>query len=120
MKNLLRSIRPFIGTADYQQSRAFYREVGFEEKIIDAGLSVFTWDKISFYLQNYYVKDWVDNTMLFIEVSNTEKSWEYLDALHLPEKYPGVRLSAVRYETWGSECFLHDPAGILWHFGSFK
>jgi len=22
-------------------------------------------------------------------------------------------------EYWGKECFLHDPSGILWHFGEF-
>jgi hypothetical protein len=41
-------------------------------------------------------------------------------ALELPAKYPGVRLTSVQQYDWGSECFLHDPSGILWHFGQFN
>lgn len=25
----------------------------------------------------------------------------------------------VGVEHWGRECFVHDPSGILWHFGEF-
>ncbi|PZO24508.1 MAG: glyoxalase, partial [Flavobacteriaceae bacterium] len=25
----------------------------------------------------------------------------------------------IRNHDWGRECFLHDPSGILWHFGEF-
>jgi len=66
------------------------------------------------------VKDWVDNTMLFVEVENVEQYWQELNALGLPEKFKGARLAPIRHEDWGSECFLHDPSGILWHFGQFS
>jgi hypothetical protein len=113
------SLRPFIGSKDFQLSRNFYRELGFEEIIIDASMSLFKINGFGFYLQNAYVKDWIDNTMLFLEVDDVERYLEELSALQLPEKYNGVRLSSIHHNDWGSECFLHDPSGILWHFGKF-
>ncbi|MBE7176960.1 MAG: glyoxalase [Mucilaginibacter polytrichastri] len=120
MKTKAISLRPFIGAKAYDVSRAFYRDLGFEEFVIDAKMSVFKNDTLAFYLQDYYAKEWIENTMLFMEVEDVEACYKELEALNLPQKYAGVRLSPIRHEYWGSECFLHDPAGILWHFGQFK
>jgi len=114
------SIRPFIGAKDFDLSRAFYAELGFTENIINERLSVFHFKGISFYLQNAYVKDWVDNTMVFVEVENVAAFWENLQSLGLTEKYPQVKIVAPKSLDWGTECFVHDPSGILWHFGNFK
>lgn len=113
------SIRPFIGASNFELSRAFYRDLGFTEHLISPSLSVFHFDDLSFYLQNAYVKDWVDNTMVFVEVADVQSYWEGLLALNLTDKYPTVRLVPPKQLEWGTECFVHDPSGILWHFGSF-
>jgi hypothetical protein len=114
------SIRPFIGAKNFQLSKSFYKDLGFEEIILSSNLSLFKIDDLSFYLQDAYVKDWVDNTMVFLEVENVETYWNYLSTLNLTQKYNDVKLAAIRYNNWGRECFLHDPSGILWHFGDFK
>jgi len=119
MRHNVRSIRPFIGSRDFEISRNFYRELGFEEVVISHDMSLFRAGNFGFYLQAYYVKDWVDNTMLFLEVDDADRYYDELMLLDLPSKYNGVRLVPVRTESWGKECFLHDPAGILWHFGQF-
>lgn len=113
------SLRPFIGAKDFETSRSFYRDLGFEEVVLDPNMSVFKTGQLAFYLQNAYVKDWIDNTMLFLEVDDVARYWNELLALDLPAKYAGVRLTPIRVEQWGRECFLHDPSGILWHFGEF-
>ncbi|WP_326983353.1 glyoxalase [Chryseobacterium sp. MYb264] len=118
MQNV-KSIRPFIGSQNFEESRNFYKDLGFEEIILEPKLSLFTWQSINFYLQDAYVQDWVDNTMLFIEVENTDDFWEHLLSLNLTEKYKNVKLTPARTMPWGKECFVHDPAGILWHFGEF-
>ncbi|KYP15386.1 glyoxalase [Flavihumibacter sp. CACIAM 22H1] len=114
------SIRPFIGSQNFDESRQFYRELGFEETLLEPGLSVIKFDSLAFYLQNAYVKDWVDNTMVFVEVEDVEDYYQYLAGLKLWENYPKAKLSPIRYNNWGDECFVHDPSGILWHFGTFK
>lgn len=119
MKLNPKSIRPFIGAKNFEVSRAFYREVGFEEVVLHPKLSLFQTNGTAFYLQDAYVKDWVDNTMVFLEVVNVERHYQELAALDLPGKFPGVRLEPIRIQPWGRQCFLHDPSGILWHFGEF-
>lgn len=114
------SIRPFIGAKNFELSRAFYKDLGFEEHIINSTLSVFQYANMSFYLQNAYVKDWIDNTMVFLEVDNVQSFWEDLLAMKLTEKYPMVRLVPPKQLDWGTECFVHDPSGVLWHFGAFS
>lgn len=114
-----KSIRPFIGSKNFETSRAFYRDLGFTETSLGSQMSVFTSGSLSFYLQDDYVKDWVDNTMIFMEVDNAERFYNDLIKLNLPEKYEGVRTVSVRTMDWGRECFVHDPAGVLWHFGEF-
>ncbi|MEL1255848.1 glyoxalase [Flavobacterium sp. DGU38] len=120
MNHNIKSIRPFIGSKNFETSRRFYRDLGYEETILDSKLSVFKSNEIAFYLQDAYVKDWIDNTMIFLEVDDVDCYYNALLALNLPEKYPDVKLIPTRNLDWGSECFLHDPSGILWHFGKFK
>ena len=113
------SIRPFIGAKDYQTSRSFYKDLGFEEVILSPNLSYFKSEALGFYLQDAYVKDWIDNTMVFMEVKDVNQFYSQLLAKDLPSKYPDVRVVPIRDLEWGSECFVHDPSGILWHFGTF-
>jgi hypothetical protein len=93
--------------------------MGFEEVVISPDMSLFKTDNVGFYLQDAFVRDWIDNTMMFMEVKNVQSTWDELVALDLPAKYSGVRLTPIRVEHWGRECFVHDPSGVLWHFGEF-
>jgi len=120
MSQKVNSIRPFIGAENFDLSRNFYKDLGFQESILFHNMSYFSKQGIGFYLQDAYVKEWIDNTMVFMEMENVEQYWNELLALDLINKYKGVRLTSIRYEPWGKECFLHDPSGILWHFGEFN
>jgi len=113
------SIRPFVGAKDFEVSRNFYLDLGFEEIILDPKMSLFKTGQLGFYLQDAYVQDWVDNTMIFMEVDNAQTYFERIAALNLTDKYSTVKLIPLRVENWGRECFLIDPSGILWHFGEF-
>ena len=115
----IKSIRPFIGAKDFDLSRNFYRDLGFHETPLGNDLSVFKMEEISFYLQNAYYKQWIENSMIFLEVDDVLSYWEKLVTLKLPTKYKEVKLIPVKENVWGRECFLHDPSGILWHFGEF-
>lgn len=119
MEHKARSIRPFIGAKDFSLSRRFYRDFGFEEIVLFPNMSLFQTGQFGFYLQDAYVKDWIDNTMVFLEVEDVHRFWNELEALNLPAKYEGVRITPIKKYDWGSECFVHDPSGILWHVGEF-
>jgi catechol 2,3-dioxygenase-like lactoylglutathione lyase family enzyme len=120
MEHKAKSIRPFIGAKDFEKSRNFYRDLGFEEVSLGPDMSLFVSGSFGFYLQDAYVKDWIDNTMVFMEVEDVEQFWKELLALDLPVKHEGVRIVPIKRNDWGSECFVHDPSGVLWHFGEFN
>jgi uncharacterized glyoxalase superfamily protein PhnB len=120
MNHKAKSIRPFIGSKNYEISRNFYRDAGFEEVVLFPTMCLFKTSSIAFYLQDAYVKDWIDNTMIFVEVDDVDSYWKEMSALNLAAKYAGVKLSSIQNNDWGREFFLHDPAGVLWHFGQFS
>ncbi|QIE58740.1 glyoxalase [Rasiella rasia] len=120
MKISGKSIRAFIGSKNYTISRNFYRDLGFEEVITSKNMSYFHIGDFGFYLQDAYVKDWIDNSMIFLEVDNLESILKYIQNLKLTEKYENVRLSRIVFNEWGKEFFLHDPSGVLWHIGKFN
>ncbi|MEL6924457.1 MAG: glyoxalase, partial [Bacteroidota bacterium] len=81
------SIRGFIGARDYAVSRQFYRDLGFEENIVSHNMIYFRVnEKLGFYLQDAYVKDWINNSMLFLEVEDVDTCYAELLEKNLPEK----------------------------------
>jgi hypothetical protein len=96
MEHKAKSIRPFIGAKNYAVSRKFYQDLGFEESIISPDMSYFKTNEMGFYLQDAYVKDWIDNLMIFMEVDDVNRFWNELLALKLTAKYDTVKLTPVR------------------------
>ncbi|HBE71032.1 MAG TPA: glyoxalase [Planctomycetaceae bacterium] len=113
-------IRPFLGAADFELSRRFYRELGFREVVISDQMSAFNAESVWFYLQKYYVKDWVDNTMVFLEVTDLDLQHSAIVESRLADRYDNVRVSDIKDNDWGREFFMHDPSGNLWHIGKFS
>jgi hypothetical protein len=120
MKHAAKSIRAFIGALNFQESRQFYQDLGFVESPISKDMSyIKVTAQLGFYLQNAYIEDWINNTMIFLEVDDVNRYWTELQSLRLDQKYKNVKLTSIRNESWGRECFMHDPSGVLWHFGEF-
>jgi catechol 2,3-dioxygenase-like lactoylglutathione lyase family enzyme len=120
MEHKVKSIRPFIGAENFELSRSFYRDLGFEERVLAPNMSLFKIEVFGFYLQDASIQDWIDNTMIFLEVDDVDRYYNELLALNLTAKYKGVKLTPIKVYDWGKECFIHDPSGILWHFGAFN
>lgn len=116
-----RTIRTFIGAKSYRESRDFYRALGFEEIVIDEKMCLFKVNEnLGFYLQDYYVKDWINNSMIFMEVDDIEICTQELLRKGLHDKYKCVRFTEIKQFEWGRELFMHDPSGVLWHFCEFN
>jgi len=120
IKQEIKSIRAFIGAKDYEASRSFYRDLGFTEQVLSEKMSLFTIDGLSFYLQDYYVKEWIDNFMMLLEVGNVEAYYRFLQQLGLDKKYSNIKLVPLQENDWGKECYLVDPSGVLWHVAEFR
>lgn len=76
-------------------------------------MSYFSIETFGFYFQDAYVKDWIDNSMIFMEVTNLESTLKYIQDLKLTEKYTAVILSKIVYNDWENEFFLNNPSAIL-------
>ena len=109
-------IMPFIGAKDYQESRRFYHELGFKVGEGEKYCEVKVNNDLGFWLQKYYHKGWVNNSMIFLEIPNIEIWERELLAKGLHEKYKYVRFTEIKTFDWGRELFMHDPSGVLWHF----
>ena len=82
-------------------------------------MSLFRIGGTGFYLQDYFVKTWINNSMVFLEVVDVDNFYKQALALDLPRRYKTARLAPVVNRDWGKECFVHDPCGVLWHVGEF-
>lgn len=115
------SIRTFIGAKNYTECRSFYKALGFSEIEVGPNMCLINVnDNLGFYLQDAYEKKWIENSMIFLEVDDLEKCEQDLKQRKLVETFAGVRISDIKYNDWGREIFMHDPSGVLWHFGTFK
>lgn len=115
-----KTIRAFIGEKNFSESREFYLALGFKETPISDKLTLFEVNKsLGFYLQDYFVRKWVHNSMMFLEVGDVEACWQDLNNRGLHHRYKYVRLTEIKQFDWGRECFMHDPSGVLWHFCQF-
>jgi hypothetical protein len=115
----LNSIRAFVGAKNYDVSRAFYRDLGFEESVISSNLSLFQTGQFALYLQDHFNKDWVENTMLFLEVKDVKKEFEEIKSLQLTSKYADIKILPIKKESWGDVFYIIDPAGVLLHVAQF-
>ncbi|WP_242917132.1 glyoxalase [Pontibacter liquoris] len=116
-----KALRPFVGAKDYQESREFYRALAFEEVILNDKMSLFkVSETLSFYLQDYYVEEWVNNSMVSLEVDDIAKCAAELQGKNLQQQYKGVRFTEIKLQDWGKEFFMNDPSGVLWHFCEFN
>ena len=73
MEHKAQSIRPFIGSKNFELSRRFYRDLGFQDSILSSDMSYFKTEGLGFYLQDAYVKDWIDKTIVFMEVDDVNR-----------------------------------------------
>jgi len=83
-------------------------------------MSLFTTEHVGFYLQDAFVKDWIDNTMVFIEVDNVNNYYAKLEALNLTEKYKEVRLTPIKVEHWEGSAFCMTHQVFFCTSGNFS
>lgn len=114
------SISTFLGAKDFEKSRRFYSELSYKEIKINPKMSYFRIkDSLGFYLQDYYVKDWVANSMMFLEVDDIDFCHNELLIKDLPSRYEHVKITEIKTEPWAKVFNLFDPSGILWQIASF-
>jgi hypothetical protein len=66
-------------------------------------------------LQKYENKDFAENFMVSVKISDAEKFWHQVNEKQLPQKF-GIRLGKPTQMPYGKEVNIIDLAGVCWHF----
>ena len=104
-----------VPAKDFDISKRFYIELGFQpcplaDRLVEMRLSVF-----SFILQAYYVREWAENFVVHVTVSDLGLWWDHIVSLDLPARY-GVKVQAPASQDWAMVAGVTDPSGVLWRF----
>jgi len=117
MKQSVLDVKPFIGSKEFTQSRDFYVAMGWTLVFDNSELARLELEGHGFYLQNYYQKQWCDNTMLHIAVENAQYWYEHVTKLLDTGLYGNSRVRKPTKQDSGEfVTFVWDPAGILLQF----
>jgi hypothetical protein len=113
----INAITPFLPARDFGLSLQFYSDLGFSTMTEIAGAVRLEMDGCSFWLQNYYVKEWADNAMLCLYVADIDSWWSKIDKLNIDEKFGHTAkvLSKPHDQEGGRMMQITDPSGVLWH-----
>jgi len=113
-------LRPFLPAKDYAVSKAFYEALGWVVEYEDDHLALLANAERRFYLQRAYVKDWAENTMLFIPVADATASFDAIRALLEPGRFGDARVAPPRHQPYGAlVTHVWDPAGVLLHLAQW-
>lgn len=120
LASTINAMRPMVPAKDFAISKQFYCDLGFQPKMLNEGLAELSLGACSFLLQNHYVRDWADNFVVHLYVSDVQPWWDRIVGADLAARY-GVRTRAPHRAEWGATVVhLIDPAGVLWWFHETK
>ena len=110
------SLQPFVPSgSNFEGSKQFFLELGFKVTW-DAGDYVgFEKDGCKFILQKFDNKNFAENFMITVGVSNAEEFWKDVNERQLPQKF-GIRINPPAQMPYGKEVNIIDLAGVCWHF----
>jgi len=110
-------VKAFVPSRDFALSKQFYQDLSFELAWSSNDLAYFRKGNSSFLLQNFYVKEHVDNFMMHLLVEDVEAWWNRVQDQGLAVKY-GVMTEPPADRSWGLRDFvIVDPTGVLWRIG---
>jgi len=110
-------LRPFIPARDFEVSKRFYAALGWDTRDVGPKLALVTiGDGQHFYIQDYYVKDFAENTMLHVTVDSATDWHAHVAATLDKGDFATARVQPPARQLYGATVvFVHDPSGVLLH-----
>jgi catechol 2,3-dioxygenase-like lactoylglutathione lyase family enzyme len=110
-------IKAFVPARDFDLSKQFYQDLGFEIGFSSDDLAYLRHGETSFPLQNFYVAAHANNFMMHLLVQDVDAWWQHVQTAGIPAKY-GVMTEPPSDKPWGMRDFaIADPTGVLWRIG---
>lgn len=115
-------VRPFVPAEDFQQSLAFYTALGWRTLWSDGeGLALLSLGGRQLMLQDYYVKDWAENSMLVVEVADATAWYHHVVHVLAGGDHGNARVAEPQQQDWGAlVTYVWDPCGVLLHFTELR
>lgn len=106
--------KPYVPAKDFELSKRFYAALGFAMSPGFGGTADFELNGHRFRLQDYYVKQWAENSMVVLDVDDVEAWHARGKELLASGEFPGM--SVIPPEAVDGAQVLHigDPSGVLW------
>jgi hypothetical protein len=113
----IKNMMPFVPAKDIHLSSLFYEDLGFTKTINTGNSLKYELQGFGFWLQNYYVDIWADNSMLCIYVEDIHSWWARVVELDFQNRYhntakvlsePHIQENILMFQ-------ITDPSGVLWH-----
>ena len=110
------SLQPFVPSgSNFDGAKNLFLELGFNLSW-DAGDYIgFEKDSCKFILQRYDNKDFAENLMLTVAVTDVDEFRKEVIEKELPQKF-GIRIGEISEQSYGREVNIIDMAGVCWHF----
>ena len=108
-------IKAFVPSKDYEISKAFYSEIGFQSDYVTDDLTLFQNGDCFFFLQRFFNEALAQHFMLQICVSDIDTAF----ALCSASKHK-TKISVISDESWGKVFYVWGPAGELLHITQLK
>lgn len=108
-----KKLRPFLPSIKFDVSKAFYQDLGFQITYEDNQLVIFSLGEVSFFVQDAYVKEWAENTMVQLFVDDLNEIYERVK--QLAEQYENILIKPIFQAHYGKTFHLIGPEGVLWH-----
>jgi hypothetical protein len=120
LAHTVKAMRPMVPAKDFEISRRFYVDLGFQPQMLADRLVEMHLGPYSFILQDYYVAQWADNFVFHMLVSDLGAWWDHICALDLPSRYGVKSPGAPKLESWGLVAGVIDPSGVLWRISEIR
>ncbi len=81
------------------------------------GFVMFRLAETVLWLQDFYVKDWAENMVLYVRVEDADAWHQRLESMR--GQFPDLRVEGPVDQDWGQRVVTAwDPAGVLLHFAA--
>jgi hypothetical protein len=113
----VQTVKPFVPAKEFEVSLAFYLALGWHALFNENGIAELALEGNSFFLQDYYVKAWANNSMLYVNVEDASAWHEHVSSVLDLRNYGAARTKAPELQEYGDlVTHVWDPCGVLLHF----
>jgi len=107
-------IKAFVPSKDFELSKRFYQDLGFELASDSNGIAYFKSCNSSFLLQDFYEEKHAKNFMMHLLVDDIENYHSTLKSRSIEQQY-NTKITNIIKQPWGMFDFcVADPSGVLW------